>query len=88
MKWIETGRGGTCPLCRTNLSNCSNCEGSLVITDEYEGAVLPYEYREMVSRNDTDGIYGIYGFDLQHLIIEDLIYNRVSKKLKVLISVI
>ena len=87
-KWIDTGRGISCPLCRANMSACGDCGGSQVVTRQHTSVVLPMEYRESSNRNETDGVYGIYGFDLENLVIEELIYNRFEKKLKVYISII
>ena len=77
-RWVSNGKE-TCPLCRHPLRNCDDCGGTKVKTIYYNGKVVPKELREESCRNHTDGIFGIYGYDVDQLFIEDMIYNSVTK---------
>uniref|UniRef100_A0A6C0KDR3 RING-type domain-containing protein n=1 Tax=viral metagenome TaxID=1070528 RepID=A0A6C0KDR3_9ZZZZ len=78
--WIESGKE-TCPLCRSSLRNCNDCNGTKIIKSYYEGKVLPKEMRGSYCRNHTDGVFGIYGADIDQLYIDHMIYNRSTKLL-------
>lgn len=80
--WISTANGTTCPICRTPIRECTVCTGNGRITVTYQGIVLPPEYRTISqSRNTTNGVYGIYGFDFDTLMLENMTYNRIDKVL-------
>jgi len=77
LRWFENSK--TCPLCRKYVIDCDECDGG-VIYSEYNGAVIPLEYREdNLHRNNTDGVFGIYGYDFEDLFIEHMQYNRIKK---------
>lgn len=88
-QWINAKQTGqSCPLCRCPIQNCLNCKGTLFETQTYTGIVLPLEYRTGFRlRNTTNGIYGIYDYDFEHLIIDELVYNRDHKTLHVIMCV-
>ena len=86
-KWITTGQGNNCPLCRTTLRNCVTCSNTRLITSVWKGKVIPPIYRDTMERNDTDGHYNIYSYDFQQLAVEQCIYNPRSKTLQVKINV-
>lgn len=79
-QWITTGRGQTCPLCRSRIIQCDSCRDGIVLTTE-EHVVLPYHRRTNLLRNTTNGPYGIHSHDLESLFIENLYYNNTSKQL-------
>lgn len=70
-----------CPLCRAYLKNCNDCQGRGIIETTQQFKVLPAEYRRNEPRNTTDGLYGIYHYDLESLVLNSLVYNRVLKTL-------
>ena len=78
--WATNGKE-TCPLCRHALRNCETCNGTKLKTTCYRGKVLPKELRGALCRNHTDGLFGIYGYDIDQLYIEDMIYNSITKTL-------
>lgn len=78
--WFE--RSGTCPICRYNVFNCSDCDGSGIIKYQFTGIVIPVSQRGIrLNRNITDGIFGIRDYDFEDLFIENLRYDRVKKRL-------
>jgi hypothetical protein len=84
-KWFENA--STCPLCRDKVINCNICNGSKYIHHEFVGSVIPLEYRgSILNRNTTDGIFGIFGYDMEDLVIEHMHYNNVKKQLKISIG--
>lgn len=86
--WIDKGTGFTCPLCRTAIHNCNECNNNQIITTEEEYVVLPVHLRDLsMDRNTTNGIYGIYTHDLENLYITELKYNRIMKLLQVSVKV-
>lgn len=83
--WLE--KSGTCPLCRYNIFECTNCDGSGIIYYNFTGSVIPYEERGMnINRNISNGVFGIHTFDLEDLVIEKLFYNKIEKRLYVNMS--
>ena len=83
-KWLDSDNKNkkTCPLCRDNIGNCEICKNSGYICSEYIGKVLPRERRlGIINRHSTDGVFGIHSHDLEDLVIEDLEYNRIEKRL-------
>jgi hypothetical protein len=79
-RWLENTK--TCPLCRRKVIECDDCNGSGIIYYDYNGIVIPIEHRgTILNRNTTDGVYGIFGHDLEDLVIEHIHYNRVEKLL-------
>ena len=82
LKWMETSV--KCPLCRATVSDCDECDGSKIIKYSYNGAVIPMEHRGIIlNRNNTDGIFGIFGHDFEDLILEHMHYDRIQKILTV-----
>jgi len=79
-EWFKTS--GTCPLCRSNVFECENCDGSGIINYQFTGVVVPLSERGLnLNRNTTNGVFGIYDYDLDDLIIESLNYDRLKKTL-------
>ena len=77
----------TCPLCRQQVIECEDCNGTGIIYYDYNGVVIPIEHRgSILNRNTTDGVYGIFGHDLEDLVIEHIHYNRVEKLLTLYIG--
>lgn len=84
-KWFETAT--TCPLCRSQIVKCDICNGTGTIYYDYNGVVIPIEHRgSILNRNTTDGIFGIFGHDLEDLVIENIHYNRTEKVLTMFIG--
>ena len=80
-EWIKNSKN-SCPLCRKNLFHCmNNCKNGLVYK-EYTGKIIPKSMRGILSRNTTDGVFGIYGYDIDDLFIDEMIYNRTTKILQ------
>jgi hypothetical protein len=82
LRWLEAAK--TCPLCRHQVVHCDECKGTGIIYYDYNGVVIPLEHRgSILNRNTTDGIFGIFGHDLEDLVIEHMHYNRVNKLLTI-----
>lgn len=85
LKWLDVS--STCPLCRSHVIQCDNCNGTGFIFYDYSGTVIPIEHRgDILNRNTTDGLFGIFGYDLDDLVMENIHYNRVEKLLSVYIT--
>ena len=85
-KWID-GDNNSCPMCRNIILTCKECNNTKIIKFDYEGSVIPIDYRgNILNRNPTDGIYGIYGYDLEDLYVYKLFYNRQQKRLYITIT--
>ena len=85
-KWIDHGNG-SCPVCRHFLYNCEVCKGTRNVVNTFEDVVIPIARRgNLLNRNPTNGIYGIYGHDFEDLFIEDLFYDRIKKRLFITIG--
>lgn len=79
--WTNTQKN-TCPLCRQPIINCESCNGAGFVTYTQNYKVVPLNLRGVdMFRNDTDGKYGIYQYDMENLLLDRLIYNS---KLKLL----
>jgi len=77
-EWINNNKN-TCPLCRENILQCSNnCKNGFVIK-KYTGKIIPKDMRGILSRNSTDGMFQIYGYDFDELFIDEMLYNRTTK---------
>jgi hypothetical protein len=84
-KWIE--KSPTCPLCRQLILQCDKCLGTGFIFSDYNGIVIPLEHRgSILNRNSTNGIFGIFGHDLEDLVIEHMHYNKVNKYLSIFVG--
>ena len=78
--WLKTS--GTCPMCRHNIFECNNCDGSGIIYYSFTGTVIPLEERgNVLNRNHSNGIFGIHSYDLEDLVINELTYDRKKKRL-------
>ncbi len=84
-KWTESN--GTCPVCRYNIFECKNCDGSGIIYYNFTGVVIPVENRPTNLRNITNGVFGIYNYDLEDLYIKSMTYDRIKKKIKLELAV-
>jgi hypothetical protein len=79
-EWIENDKD-TCPMCRSKLFTCKECKDGIVYK-QYIGKVIPREERGLdYSRNQTDGVFQIYGYDIENLYLRSMTYNSVSKTL-------
>lgn len=76
MNWVTKGHGDKCPLCRQVLNECAVCHNDRIVTFDYTCVVLPEEYRRGSFRNRTNGVYQIYNYDYDQLILESMVYNR------------
>ena len=78
--WIE--KNNNCPLCRKIILNCNDCSNNRYIYKEHESVVIPIEHRgDILNRNRTYGVFGIYGYDLKDLSLFEMYYNRIKKTL-------
>lgn len=85
-EWISYD-GKTCPLCRANIKECKDCNGSLVVKYNYTGTVIPVDQRGIfMNRNLTNGKYGIYGHDFEDLFLEGFWYDKKNKNLRLFVS--
>lgn len=79
-EWVENDKD-TCPICRAKLFTCKECKDG-IIYKEYTGKVIPKEQRGLDrSRNPTDGVFNIYGYDIDELYLRSMTYHSVSKNL-------
>lgn len=79
-RWVQSS--ATCPLCRLNIFECEKCVGTGIVYYTFNGVVIPVEERgEMLNRNSSNGIFGIHSYDLEDIILEDMLYDRKRKKL-------
>lgn len=73
--WTNTDNN-TCPLCRQPIINCQTCSGSGFVTYTQRYKVVPMNLRGVdMFRNDTDGKYGIYQYDMENLLLDKIFYN-------------
>lgn len=85
-EWISFD-GKTCPICRTAIKECKECDGKLVITYSYTGKVIPIDKRGLfINRNLTNGKFGIYGLDFEDLFLEGFWYDKKNKNVRLFIS--
>lgn len=85
--WVDQENKNSCPICRDVVIKCQKCEGKRILKKIKRSVVIPLRYRGMVlNRNTTDGVFRIYGHDLEDLLIERMLYNRQSKLLNISIS--
>jgi len=87
--WFNIGTNKMCPLCRNNneiIIPCGNCNNGVLQT-EFIGKVLPIDLRKgLLNRHKTDGVYGIWGHDIDDLVIEKLLYDPASKTINMFIG--
>jgi hypothetical protein len=87
VEWINFD-GKNCPLCRTNIKECKECNGKLVINYSFTGKVIPLNERGIIlNRNLSDGKYGIYGHDFEDLFLHGFWYDNKNKNLRLFIGV-
>ena len=79
-EWINNNKN-TCPLCRENILKCSNNCINGFLFKKYTGKIIPKNMRGILSRNSTDGMFQIYGYDFEDLFIDEMVYNRTTKML-------
>jgi hypothetical protein len=84
--WIDKGKGVSCPLCRSSLYECDKCNNTRIVETTEEYAVIPIHLRNSLFRNNTNGTYGIYMYDLDCLKITNMYYNRIKKLLQIKVS--
>lgn len=83
--WLNEDKN-TCPLCRTRINNCTKCNNTGYYEQSHNAVVIPYEHRnQMFSRNTTNGLYGIFKYDLENLTINSMYYDREHKLLQLII---
>jgi hypothetical protein len=81
IKWLKIGKN-SCPICRKNLYTCKKCINGISYL-YYKGKVVPKEIRGIdINRNETDGIFNIYDYDMEDILLEDMYYNKKTKILK------
>lgn len=80
-QWVVSSSKTTCPLCRSDMVQCSVCNNTKRQEYIYVGTVIPPELRPELNRNTTEGRYGIYDYDYDDLIIEDMYYCKYSQHL-------
>lgn len=81
-EWIKTS--ATCPICRSNIYICTNCNGTRMIFYYYVGVVVPFEQRGgIINRNSSNGIFGIHSYDFESLSLTNMTYDRKNKTLSV-----
>ena len=80
--WIKED-GKTCPLCREFLyKKCDKCNGDEYVKFYFRGKLIPPEIRNIntnIRRNKTFGRFGIDMFDVEELILTDMIYDKKNK---------
>lgn len=87
-QWVETSSKTTCPLCRTDMLQCEQCNNSRNEQFTYTGRVIPPELRDGNLRNQTNGRYGIFDYDYHDLIIEEMYYCKHSRFLYLKMNVL
>lgn len=81
LKWMKIGKN-SCPICRKILYKCNKCINGISYL-YYKGKVVPREIRGIdLNRNETDGIFNIYDYDMEDILLEDMYYNKKTKILK------
>lgn len=84
--WVDKG-GTNCPLCRAPVDKCESCNDEKFIRTTEEHVVLPRNLRYPTSlRNNTNGSFGIYGYDIDNLYITEMWYSRTNKLLQVCVQ--
>jgi hypothetical protein len=84
-EWIKTS--ATCPICRTSIYICENCNGTKTIFYYYVGVVVPLEQRGgLVNRNSSNGVFGIHSYDFESLSLTEMVYDRVNRNLSLTIQ--
>ena len=85
IKWLD--KTCSCPLCRENCNKCEKCNNTRIINYTYNGKIIPKNIRgRNINRNQTDGTFGIVGYDFEDLILHDLYYNREENMLSIFVG--
>ncbi len=88
LEWTQKGKGYKCPLCRSILLDCRECHNTQQVQRQEEYVVIPNHLRDSeLERNHTNGLYGIYGHDLENLYLTHLRYNHLMKLLQLTIFI-
>jgi hypothetical protein len=88
LQWCIYGNGKTCPICRKYISNCDKCKGKQIINIISEGKIIPKKYRDDENiRNNTNGIFKIYKYDLEKLLLNFMYVNNETSELNIYVSV-
>ena len=86
--WNIYGNGKRCPICRQNIFNCKLCNGKQKIKKNGSSVVIPIEHREdEYIRNDTNGVFEIYSYDLERLILKSIYVDKNDSKINIHICV-
>lgn len=80
--WTDTGRTN-CPMCRTDIINCADCNGDKVVRTTYSAAVPDRRTVPFGERQRTDGEYGVYSYYLEDLALQGIVYDRSEKRLNI-----
>ena len=80
VRWLGTNQ--TCPMCRSATLSCSSCDNVGTHEIHADLAEFPRVYNGMVGRNTTDGMFGIFRYFRDQLVLHDMYYNRETKRLK------
>ncbi|MBL4898328.1 MAG: hypothetical protein JKX76_01645 [Colwellia sp.] len=80
--WTDK-ENNNCPMCRSDIMSCNDCNGTKIKSFSYVNSVPRYEHVHNGSRIVTDGEYGIHSHYREDLDIRYLTYNTQTKFLKV-----
>lgn len=88
LDWNVYGNGKTCPICRKNIFTCQYCDGSQQIKKVGSSVVIPVEHREHPEvRNNTNGLFEIYQYDLEKLMLKSIYMDRKNSRIDINIGV-
>ena len=88
LDWNVYGNGKTCPVCRKNIFTCEHCNGSQKIKKNRSSVIIPVEHRDNPNiRNDTNGLFEIYQYDLEKLMLKSIYMDRTNSKIDINICV-
>ena len=88
LDWNVYGNGKTCPVCRKSMFTCQYCNGTQQIKKNGLSVVIPVEHREDPNvRNNTNGLFEIYKYDLEKLMLNSIYLDRTNSKIDINISV-
>ena len=87
-QWSIYGNGKTCPICRTYIFQCSECNGTQLLEKINESKIIPIKHRENGNiRNETNGIFEIYDYDFEKLLLESIYIDKTNAKIDIYVSV-
>ena len=88
LQWFIYGNGKTCPICRQHISNCLKCNGTQQIQQSGYEVVIPKQHREDQNiRNHTNGLFEIYDYDLERLILDNIYIDNKDSNINIYVSV-